>query len=101
LGILLSYDAADDTAPSVTVPVLGAPPRAGVPAVSVIGAGNYARRFLLPALRAAGAQLETLVSSGSTLSAWAARRSGFARISTDAAGAIAAVEVSAVVIATR
>ena len=63
---------------AVTVPVLGAPAPAANPAVTVIGAGNYARRYLLPALHAGGAQLETLASPGSTLGAWAARRVWFA-----------------------
>ena len=109
LGILLTYEADPAAAapPSATV-LLGPAPaprgaaaRAPNPAVAVIGAGNYARRFILPALRASGADLVTLVSSGSALSGWAARRSGFSRASTDAAAAIADPAVAAVVIATR
>ena len=105
LGILLTYGIGTHAAvpPPATVSARPGPaataPAAG--AVSVIGAGSYARRFLLPTLRASGAPLDTLVSSGSALSGWAARRSGFARHSTDAAGAIQDPAVNAVVIATR
>ena len=106
LGILFNYGVAIDpiVPPPATVSVrpdttATAPMTAA--AVSVIGAGSYARRFLLPALRASRATLHTLVSSGSALSGWSARRSGFARHSTDASGAISDPAVNAVVIATR
>ena len=105
LGILLTYGVGTHAGvpPPTTVsarPAAAATaPAAG--AVSVIGAGSYARRFLLPTLRASGTPLHTLVSSGSALSGWSARRSGFARHSTDAAGAIHDPAVNAVVIATR
>jgi len=109
LGILLAYEPESaGTAPPATVllsaaapAIHGAAPGVSNPGVAVIGAGAYARRFLLPALRASSANLVTLVSSGSALSGWAARRSGFSRASTDAAAAIVDPGVAAVVVATR
>lgn len=105
LGILFSYGegSAAIVPPAATVSVrpdsVAMAPMAAT--VSLIGAGSYARRFLLPALRASGASLHTLVSSGSVLSGWSARRSGFVRHTTDASGAIHDPAVTALVIATR
>lgn len=105
LGILLTYGA--ETSPAIPPASLQLPRRATTPAravtpgVALIGAGNYARRFLLPALRDSGADLRVLVSSGSALSGWAAQRSGFTAVSTDVPAALADPVVNAVVIATR
>jgi len=103
LGILLTYGAPARPAapPPPNLSVAGIRAGGGAPVVSVIGAGAYARRFLLPALRASGARLATLASSGSPLTAWAARRAGFAQVSTDAAATLEAAGTDAVVIATR
>jgi predicted dehydrogenase/threonine dehydrogenase-like Zn-dependent dehydrogenase len=109
LGILLTYEGGSSPQGEVPRPpaTLQLPRRfarqasARAPRVAVIGAGNYARRFLLPVLRDGGADLKVLVSSGSALSGWAAKRTGFAAISTDAAAALSDPDVDAVIIATR
>jgi predicted dehydrogenase/threonine dehydrogenase-like Zn-dependent dehydrogenase len=107
LGILLAYDGGPGATavPPATIS-LGRPEippaRAGEqPRVAVIGAGNYARRFLLPGLRDSGARLVTLVAQGSALAGWAARRTGFEQLSSDAASAIRSDAIDAVIIATR
>lgn len=71
------------------------------PTVAVIGAGNYASRVLIPALKAAGAQLHTIVTSGGLSGALTGRRDGFAVASTDASSVLADPAVDTVVIATR
>ena len=71
------------------------------PVVAVVGAGNYASRVLIPALKAANAQLHTVVTSGGLSGAIAGRRDGFAVASTDADAVMAGAEVNTVVIATR
>lgn len=110
LGILLSYPSAaaeglvlPPTTISVTPPHRdrGAAQAKTRPSVAVIGAGAYARRFLLPGLKRSGARLTTLISTGSPQSGWAARRNGFEQISTDPESAIHSPEVDAVIVATR
>lgn len=71
------------------------------PRVAVIGAGNYASRVLIPALKAADAQLHTVVTSGGLSGAIAGKRDGFAAASTDVAGMMSDEEINTIVIATR
>jgi predicted dehydrogenase len=75
--------------------------RSDCPRVAVIGAGNYARRTLVPALVRTPAVLHTVVSSGGMSASQVGNRFGFISASTDAQAAIVDPEVDAVVIATR
>jgi predicted dehydrogenase/threonine dehydrogenase-like Zn-dependent dehydrogenase len=104
LGILLEYGAEPSGAPPPSVPLRATPvaTRAlATPALGVIGAGAYARRFLLPALKDSGARLVTLAAQGSALAGWAARGAGFETLTSDAATVIDAQGIDALVIATR
>ena len=105
LGILLEYPfgARSQTR---TRTVQCAPPTAGratsdLPAVAFIGAGNYARRVLIPVFAANGARWVGIASEGGVTAAHCARKFGFQRATTDAAALIAADDVRIVVIATR
>lgn len=73
----------------------------GKASVVFLGAGNYAGRVLIPAFKAAGASLHTLVSAGGVSAAHHGRKHGFAKISTDAAAVLADPSADTVVIATR
>lgn len=96
LGILLDYPVpADAPQPSIR---LGATPRQG--AVAVAGAGNYASRVLVPAFKAAGAEIALLVSNGAPAAVRVASRFGIAEVSTDRAR-LTAEEIGTVVVATR
>ena len=53
------------------------------PIIGVIGAGNYASRILIPAFKAAKAQLSTIVTAGGVNGAIHGERAGFAEASTD------------------
>ncbi len=107
LGILLGYPEADATevTPPRTVTLAsaaGASPRnASQPGIVMLGAGAYARRFLLPALQQAGTRRVSLIANGSALSAWAAEKFGFEQLSSDVTTALGSADVDAVVIATR
>jgi predicted dehydrogenase/threonine dehydrogenase-like Zn-dependent dehydrogenase len=110
LGILLGYPPApaDPGAPAVdlasarSLPLAAAgSARAGAPSVLVLGAGNYAGRVLLPAFKAAGARLHTLVGGVGTTAAELGRRHGFELASTDADAALASPDTNVAVIATR
>lgn len=104
LGIVIEYPGAtlDRPAPVARAIELGAVKGAGRgPTLAVIGAGNYARQVLLPALVRTGARLHTLVSAGGATASHFGRKFGFERAATDAAAVFADPEVDAVVIATR
>lgn len=107
LGIVLTYAGASTAVfpghalGRRTLPlaaVADAPAGAGV---AFIGAGNYAGRMLMPAFRAAGARLQTVVSSSGTSAAHHGRKHGFAEASTDIDHVLADTSIATVVIATR
>jgi predicted dehydrogenase/threonine dehydrogenase-like Zn-dependent dehydrogenase len=78
--------------------------RSGDPApvtIGVIGSGNYATASLIPALKAAGARLGTIASSGGVSGVHAARKFGFAVTTTDYLTMLHDPELDALVIATR
>lgn len=102
LGILLEYAERDIAAPPLrTVPLAGGAVRAGGARLAILGAGNYASRTLVPALKDAGAQLHTVVSSGGLSGTYTARKFGAANSSTDTESVFAQTDIDAVVIATR
>jgi predicted dehydrogenase/threonine dehydrogenase-like Zn-dependent dehydrogenase len=118
LGILLAYSGPAESTPAQEVLRLArtvglpqgqalakasAPGRAPVdaPALSVIGAGNYAGAVLLPAFVQAGIRLRRIASSGGVTSVHLGRKFGFAQATTDTAALLADEAVDAVVIATR
>jgi predicted dehydrogenase/threonine dehydrogenase-like Zn-dependent dehydrogenase len=102
LGILLKYKAATGCREvrSVTLstdfqfdtarPVLG-----------FIGAGNYASRMLIPAFKAAGAQLHTIVTSGGISGVIHGGKAGFAEASTDLSAMLANAAINTIAIVTR
>jgi len=106
LGILLDYDHDVETRHTRQVGLSTSPQTSpsdlgSKPVVGFIGAGNYASRMAIPAFRAAGARLHTIVSAGGTNASVHGRRSGFERAGSDAARLIADAEINTVVVATR
>jgi predicted dehydrogenase/threonine dehydrogenase-like Zn-dependent dehydrogenase len=77
------------------------PSAASAVTIAVIGSGNYARRVLIPALRATSAELKAVASSNGLSAATVARRNGIAIATTDAAVVLGDPAVNTVVIATR
>jgi predicted dehydrogenase/threonine dehydrogenase-like Zn-dependent dehydrogenase len=69
--------------------------------VSIIGAGNFATRTLLPALKGVSVRRRTIVSAGGVSAAHAASKFGFETSSTDTAGVLADPETDVVLITTR
>jgi len=71
------------------------------PVIGMLGAGGFAARFLIPNLKAAGANLWRIASSGGVNAAHCARKFGFRHATTDAASIFEDPLIDAVVIATR
>jgi predicted dehydrogenase/threonine dehydrogenase-like Zn-dependent dehydrogenase len=102
LGIVLEY--AGESAGARTVPLAtmrAAARRGGTPAVSFIGAGNYATGVLIPAFAVAGARLRIVASADGVTGFLAGRKFGFDETTTDPDVALTDRETRAIAIATR
>lgn len=100
LGVVLLYPSADHS------PVMELKPRAAISAgkirVGFIGAGNYARAYLLPELlRAENVELCSVAAMHPASAKAAAEKFSFARCTTDPTEVIRDPDVNAVFIATR
>lgn len=102
LGILLQYTSAIAERAVRTV-TLAPTARfdAQKPILGFIGAGNYASRMLIPAFKAAGAQLHTVVTSGGMSGVIHGEKAGFAEASTDMAAMLRNATINTAVIVTR
>jgi predicted dehydrogenase/threonine dehydrogenase-like Zn-dependent dehydrogenase len=102
IGILLRYSGTANPAQrSIALWVGGDPVPAIQPLVSVIGAGNYASRILIPAFAKADARFHTLVASSGIAPVHIGRKFGFRHASTDVTSVLVDRNVNSVVIATR
>ena len=104
LGILLTYSAPQQPAETLmrrTVSLGSLPAAPARACVGFVGAGNYAGRMLMPAFKAAGATLHTVVTTGGVNGLHCGRKFGFAQVSTDLDALLADATVDTVVIATR
>ena len=72
-----------------------------VPVLAFVGAGNYASRVLIPAFKAAGAQLHTIVTAGGISGVIHGKKTGFAKASTDLEAALSEPEINTVAVVTR
>ena len=71
------------------------------PVIGFIGAGNYASRVLIPAFKAAGAQLHTVVTSAGLSGVINGRSMGFTEASNDVGAMLSLPAINTVVVATR
>lgn len=101
LGIVLTYPDAIRQAPARKI-CLREAPRDGKLRIGVLGAGNFARMVLLPAIRECDElHPAVLCSAGGVSAAHAARRLGFDAASTDEQAVLADPGLQAVFSATR
>lgn len=73
----------------------------GTGVIGIIGAGNFTRATLLPALKPLNAQLKYIVSAGGMTASTLAKRAGFASAATDYREVLADDDVDLVLITTR
>jgi predicted dehydrogenase/threonine dehydrogenase-like Zn-dependent dehydrogenase len=102
LGIVIDYP--DSTQALETRAVSLSQPRSYTQSEVVcvfIGGGNYASRVLIPAFKEAGAQLDTLVTSGGVSAVHQGNKHSFARASTDVEATMADPAANVGVIATQ
>ncbi len=71
------------------------------PVCGFIGAGNYASRVLIPAFKAEGAQLKTIVTAGGVSGVIHGRAAGFAEASVEVDAMLADPTINTVAIVTR
>lgn len=107
LGVVLDYPEDPDLGTTPQTVQLRGPRTAGPgtggrkPRLSFIGAGNFARRTLLPALAGVDAELVVIASRTGTSSALAGKQFDFERVTTNVDDAITADDIDAVLISTR
>lgn len=101
VGIVLEYPS-PDTRPAASTIRLRAPSVNGKPAIGVLGAGNFARMVLLPALRDCGRlRLATLCTAGGVSASHVGNKLGFERATTDESTVFADPDLRAVVSVVR
>ena len=106
LGILLRYPGIEITQESRTMVLEEAARKSeastsGDPVVSFLGAGNYARKVLIPAFSAAGVSLRGLGSKTGVSGVHAGRKFGFDKTTTGVDSLFEDAGANAMVIATR
>lgn len=108
LGIMLEYptpaEKPDAAMRASTVRLNAAAPLTGsgqAPSVAFVGSGNYATGVLIPAFKAAGANLKSVASSAGVSGVHAGKKYGFEETTTDTAGLFADPQVDALVVTTR
>jgi len=100
LGVVLVYSSAEP-APVLELRLRTTAPQART-RVGFIGAGNYAKTYLLPAVQtAAEVELCTVATARGISAKTTAQKFGFARCTSDPAEVIADAEVNTIFIATR
>jgi predicted dehydrogenase/threonine dehydrogenase-like Zn-dependent dehydrogenase len=102
LGILLEYKTNQPAEQLTTRRVsLAPPPPPGKATVAFLGAGNYAGRVLIPAFKAAGANLHSVVSGGGVSAVHFGKKFGFSEAGTDSEAVLEDSSIDTIVIATR
>lgn len=103
LGILLSYAReANDVMHQNIIHLAPRPMQFATTAVvGVIGAGNYASRVLIPALKKQPVLLHTVACSGGVSGAQIAKKFGFYTVTTEVERIFAETDINTVVIASR
>lgn len=102
LGILLQYGSETASRHGKTVQLNTQHAATATRAVvGFIGAGNYASRMLIPAFKAAGAQLNTIATSGGVSGVVHGKKAGFSQTTTDTEAVLTDSNINTVAIVTR
>ncbi len=100
LGVLITYPERS-TEPATSITIAPHTPSSAGTRLGLLGAGAFATGTLLPAIKAAGAELVSVCARNGATSVHAARKFGFARATTSERDLLADPEVNLVAICTR
>ena len=100
LGIVLQYDTAKEIPSKLTFDSKPAKKAANI-RIGMIGAGSYAKKFLLPNFKSNGAEFCSIATAAGLTARDVANQYGFAACISDAADVIADEKANLIVIATR
>lgn len=96
IGVMVNYQAAPSSARQVVLPASPAARRDGALRLAVLGAGQFGRTTLLPALvKAPGVTLQVLATSSGVNAEHSGRRFGFSEVSTESDALFAREDVDA------
>jgi predicted dehydrogenase len=103
LGVVLSYPPAPPSTEAVVrlQPAASTPALPSRPTVGVIGAGQFARQVLLPAIKATNAVVRSVASAGGVTSLHSGRATQAEEATTDYRHVLDAADINTVFIATR
>ena len=101
LGIILTYDTNEIIATRIAINAAPKKVSAASANVGMIGAGSYARKFLLPNFKAAGAQFQSIATASGISARDVGEKYGFRFAVSSAAEVIDDDQVNLIVIATR
>jgi predicted dehydrogenase/threonine dehydrogenase-like Zn-dependent dehydrogenase len=103
LAVLINYDTGRELDRHVRNPVSDLKPQTSNPQVRVgmVGAGDYARRMLLPHFRAEGAEFVSIATASGVTARDVGGRYGFARFVSGADEVLSDEQVNLLVVATR
>lgn len=101
LGIVIRYPQTDASAAPVHLVERRTAPAAGDVTIGMIGAGNFAKAFLIPAFAKAGGRFQAICTAAGVSASTVAKKYGAAVATTDAAAVLSDPAVRLVVIATR
>jgi hypothetical protein len=101
IASIISYDSADAAMPKHTVSLSDNSFKGNKGVIGVIGAGNFTKSTMLPALKDSGAGFKYISSQGGLSSTTLAKKFGFAKSTTDYREILGDDEVDTVLITTR
>lgn len=101
IASIISYDSVDAAMPKHTVSLSDNSFKGNKGVIGVIGAGNFTKSTMLPALKDSGAGFKYISSQGGLSSTTLAKKFGFAKSTTDYREILGDDEVDTVLITTR
>ena len=101
IASIISYDSADAAMPKHTVSLSDNSFKGNKGVIGVIGAGNFTKSTMLPALKDSGAHFKYIASQGGLSGTTLAKKFGFSHSTTDYKDILSDSEVDLVMITTR
>lgn len=101
IASILKYNQSNDLQPSHTVTLRSHSLQSGKGILGIIGAGNFTKMTMLPALKGSGACFKVIASASGVSGTALAKKFGFAHSTTDAETIIKDSEIDLVLITTR